>query len=44
MFLKRERTKKDHLKEEEKNSDTLAKTSQNIYAYSFVSEHSKHVF
>ena len=25
-------------------TDTLAKTSQNIFAYSFVSEHSKHSF
>ena len=40
MFLKEEKPEIDDC---EKNTlDTLAKSSQNIFLYSFVSDHSKH--
>ena len=47
VFFKQERPVMDDFEEERKISsqvltDTLKKTSQNIFAYSFISEHSKH--
>ena len=55
-FLKQEKPEIDDFEQTKKRwflwknidakflTDTLAKMSQNIFAYSFVSEHSKHLF